>query len=94
MKRTRRTHTDGSLCLEGTQRVPRRFTPCCGHFAARTLACYFDVRYEHWPRHGWLIVISPDAGGGGIRIAYCPHCGAALGKSRRSRGGRYLDVSR
>jgi hypothetical protein len=57
-------HSDGSPCPEGTQCVPRVFRPCCGAFAQHTSSCYFDIRYEWWPkRRGWFIVIAPDAGG-------------------------------
>jgi hypothetical protein len=43
------------------------------------LACYFDLRYEWWSKQkGWFIALAPNAGGGGIAISYCPHCGANL----------------
>jgi hypothetical protein len=80
------THEDGSPCPEGTQSVPRVFAPCCEVFADHTAACYFDIRYEWWPKQkGWFIVIAPSAGGGGIAISYCPHCGSKLtGSARKS----------
>ena len=84
-------HTDGSFCPEGTQRIPRTFNPCCDSFLQHTSACYLDIRYEWWPnQRGWFIIISPSAGGGGIAISYCPHCGAKL--SGAVRKGRQLEV--
>jgi len=72
-------HPDGTSCPEGTRRVPLRFTPCCAEFDARTRACYHDIRFEWWSRpRAWFIIIAPEAGGGGIRVRYCPHCGTAL----------------
>jgi len=72
-------HSDGTVCPEGTRRVPRGFKACCESFAGHTTACYFDVRYEWWPRRkGWFIAIAKAAGGGGIAISFCPHCGARL----------------
>ena len=86
-----RTHLDGSDCPEGTLLVPRGFAPCCAEFAERTLACFFDIRYEWWSgQQNWFVLITPDAGGGGIAMGYCPHCGARLaGGAKR---GRYLRV--
>ena len=81
-------HADGSSCPEGTRRVPRPFKTCCEAFASRTLACYHDIRYEWWPNYkGWFIVIAPSAGGGGISISYCPHCGASLAKNTKHKVG-------
>src|SRR4051812_22708633 len=72
-------HTDGSLCLEGTSRVPKGFHACCAAFAVHTKTCEFDIRYEWWPRpKGWYVVIAEAAGGGGVEIGFCPHCGAKL----------------
>lgn len=72
-------HPDGSQCPEGTKKVPRFFKACCEDFALRTKACYHDIRYEWWTKHkGWFIQIAPSAGGGGIQIKYCPHCGTKL----------------
>jgi len=86
-----RKHTDGSYCPEGTQRIPSRYTPCCDDFLAHTFACYFDIRYEWWPRlRGWFIVIDPSAGGGGVAISHCPHCGGKL--SGVARSGRYIEI--
>jgi hypothetical protein len=72
-------HNDGTICKEGTQLVPDSFVPCCQMFDAHTATCEFDIRYE-WrktPRR-WVIAISESAGGGGIEIAFCPHCGNRL----------------
>jgi len=72
-------HADGTTCPEGTQALPRGFQSCCDAFHAHTAACYFDIRYEWWPRsRSWFIVIAPSAGGGGISIRFCPHCGNRL----------------
>lgn len=73
-----RKHADGSPCPEGTQRLPASGVVCCDAFWAHTLACYFDIRYEYWEGRApnWHIIIAPAAGGGGIAIQYCPHCGA------------------
>lgn len=85
-----RTHADGSICPEGTARLPKRGKLCCAAFAARTEACYFDIRYEWWPSYrGWFTIIQPDAGGGGVAMNFCPHCGARLAGAKRS--GRYLE---
>lgn len=85
------THIDGTECPEGTRRVPRGYGACCAAFDARTRACYHDIRYEWWTsQRNWFVLIAPDAGGGGIAIAHCPHCGAALKGSRKT--GRYADV--
>ena len=80
------SHQDGSPCPEGTRCVPRAFAACCEPFAQRTVACYLDIRYEWWPkRRNWFIVIAPTAGGGGIAIQFCPHCGAKLsGRPRKA----------
>ncbi len=87
------THTDGTACPEGTQRLPSRFRPCCPEFVARTSACYHDIRYEWWTRpRGWFIVIAGSAGGGGIAMNHCPHCGARL--AGRARSGRWIDFGR
>lgn len=74
-----RKHTDGSLCLEGTRKLPREFAPCCAQFEAHTSACVYDVRYE-WSGGvaAWQIAIPEIAGGGGLIINHCPHCGAPL----------------
>lgn len=70
---------DGSSCPEGTQSVFLGFVPCCHLFGQHTQACYFDIRYEWWsPANAWFTIIAPVAGGGGIEITFCPHCGAKL----------------
>jgi hypothetical protein len=72
-------HADGTSCLEGTRSVPPRFRSCCEVFAGHTRACVNDIRYEWWSRSGrWVTVISETSGGGGIKMRYCPHCGARL----------------
>lgn len=77
-------HPDGTPCPEGTRSVPDGFVACCEAFSDRTSACYFDIRYEWWASFGeWFIVIAPAAGGGGIGLDYCPHCGTALAKETR-----------
>jgi hypothetical protein len=84
-------HSDGTLCLEGTRRVPRAYRACCEAFDARTFTCVHDVRYEWWPgQKTWVIRISEQSGGGGIAMAYCPHCGAKLKGSGKS--GRWLEI--
>ena len=84
------THIDGSLCPEGTANMPVNRRVCCKEFEWRTYACYYDVRYEwqRW-RGQWVIAIAPDAGGGGIAIRNCPHCGAKL--PGRGKSGRWFD---
>lgn len=86
-----RKHLDGSVCPEGTERLPSRYRACCPAFAQRTRACTFDVRYEWWRtlRH-WFVVIAESAGGGGIAIAHCPHGGAKL--SGGGRTGRWMET--
>ncbi|HNT78321.1 MAG TPA: hypothetical protein PKH77_25195 [Anaerolineae bacterium] len=72
-------HPNGTPCLEGTAYVPQDFRPCCDLFAAHTTTCVYDLRYEWWPRsRQWVIALAKAAGGGGIVIHYCPHCGARL----------------
>jgi hypothetical protein len=72
-------HADGTTCLEGTRSVPESWTPCCETFAAHVDTCAYDIRYEFWPRRSeWFIAIAASAGGGGIQIAWCPHCGTKL----------------
>lgn len=72
-------HSDGTICLEGISSVPAGYVPCCETFVGHTATCAYDVRYEWWakPRH-WVIAIAESAGGGGITISFCPHCGANL----------------
>lgn len=73
------SHADGTPCKEGTRSVPDGFRPCCESFDGHTTSCDFDVRYEWWPKSGhWVIAISESAGGGGILIEFCPHCGLRL----------------
>jgi hypothetical protein len=86
-----RKHLDGSLCLEGTRKVPRSHHPCCEPFDSHTRSCTFDIRYEWWnSQRGWFLRIDDSAGGGGIAISFCPHCGSKLAGSGRS--GRWFDV--
>jgi hypothetical protein len=78
-------HPDGSECREGTQRVPRRWKPCCEVFENHTWACVYDIRYEWFSRHRqWGIAVA-DGGTSYIILRYCPHCGTEL-KTRRNRG--------
>ena len=87
----RPAHIDGSPCPEGEQRLAPDGALCCAAFEARTRACYFDIRYEYWvSQGGWFIIIQPDAGGGGVAINNCPHCGARLAGELRE--GRYFDM--
>jgi len=73
-------------CLEGTKKVPRGFKGCCETFAGHTTTCTFDIRYEWWPKlKTWVIVIDESAGGGGITIGYCPHCGKKLNRGQSPR---------
>jgi len=75
----RKRHTDGTLCKEGTHSLPPRFRACCDIFAGHTDTCEYDIRYEWCSRSArWVIGISESAGGGGITIHYCPHCGRKL----------------
>ncbi len=74
------SHPSGTKCPQGTSKVPDNFVPCCAFFESHTKNCYYDIRFEWWTNlaGGWVIVISPDAGGGGIAINYCPSCGRKL----------------
>jgi hypothetical protein len=79
------------MCPEGAQRLPADGAICCNDFRERTLACFFDIRYEYWPAYaGWFVIISPDAGGGGVAINFCPHCGLKL--EGDSHAGRYIEI--
>ena len=72
-------HHDGTVCLEGTRIIPIDFNPCCEVFARHLDTCTFDIRYEYWSKSlEWVIIIAESAGGGGITIKYCPHCGSEL----------------
>lgn len=76
-------HSDGSPCREGKSSAPKGYVPCCAAFAGHLATCEFDVRYEWHPRQRhWVIAIPDVAGGGGVQITYCPHCGSRLGKAR------------
>src|SRR5262249_39937358 len=78
-------HADGTVCREGTKLVPPRFKPCCEAFGVHTKSCELDVGYEWWRKAGrWFIAISDAAGGGGIEIDFCPHCGSRLRWQRSS----------
>ena len=73
------THPDGTFCLENTKSVPSSFIPCCETFSGHTITCAYDVRYEWLPNSNeWIIVIPESAGGGGITMSFCPHCGMKL----------------
>ena len=72
----KRTHPDGSCCLEGVRRVPPGFDACCAFLEARTLACEFDIRIE-FRGQDWVICV-PDGGSSGMVIRWCPSCGAHL----------------
>jgi len=75
------THSDGSDCLEGVQRVPLGFDACCAWLEARTLACEFDIRIE-CRGQDWVICV-PDGGSSGLVIRWCPSCGARLDSTQR-----------
>ena len=72
-------HSDGTPCLEGQRGAPDAFRACCDLFESHLSACALDVRYEWWPSgRQWVIAISESAGGGGVQISHCPHCGVSL----------------
>ena len=76
------THADGTPCKEGTRSAPDGYAPCCDLFDGHTSACDFDVRYEWWAGPARrVITIAESAGGGGIWIRFCPHCGSKLSAS-------------
>jgi hypothetical protein len=78
-RKVTKTHADGSPCFEGVSQTPNRFKTCCDVFEAHTLCCVYDVRYEYWSKSkSWVIAISKLAGGGGVEIHFCPHCGKSL----------------
>ena len=90
-KKNPQLHTDGTVCYEGTRRVPRPFKACCVEFNKHTLACVHDVRYEWWPKQKtWVIPIGELSGGGGVAISHCPHCGKKLKGSGKI--GRWIEV--
>lgn len=83
-----RRHADGTLCREGTRQLPANHQACCETFEQHTSACVHDVRYEwHEDHQTWVIALSDAAGGGGIAIEYCPHCGTGLRSVGASSGG-------
>lgn len=68
--------------------MPRGFRACCETFGAHTAACDYDIRYEWWTKPRiWVVKITETAGGGGIRINFCPHCGVRLAGSTPRRKG-------
>ena len=71
-------HPDGSICVAGTRRVPRNFSPCCEAFNACTKNCEFDIRFEWWSKSKVWVIRIPDRGSAGSVIQFCPYCGAAL----------------
>lgn len=78
---TNKKHPDGSYCLENHQRCPEEGKPCCTLFEDHTVACVYDLRYEWWAKPGfWVVRLADSAGGGGIKISFCPHCGSELWK--------------
>lgn len=78
-------HSDGSPCLDGVVAVPPGYTPCCPVFEQHTRLCVYDVRYQWSASTGWVIAIAESAGGGGVQIAFCPHCGTELGSGASMR---------
>ena len=84
LRPAQRTHADGSVCLEGTRKLPLNFSACCKQFETHTVACVHDVRYEWTAASGWRIAIADFAGGGGLAIRHCPHCGANLARLKQS----------
>jgi len=92
MTDSEKTHIDGTPCPEGQARVPPNFNACCDAFNERTLACYYDIRYEWWEGlQNWFVIIFPEAGGGGVAFGFCPHCGTKLTLTTES--GRFMDFS-
>jgi hypothetical protein len=88
-------HGDGTPCLEGIRRVPRGFEACCEVFENHTSSCTFDVRYEWWGRsRTWVTLIDASAGGGGVEIRFCPHCGASLSNLAKRHLGKGAAASR
>jgi hypothetical protein len=72
-------HADGTPCLAGTQQVPENFVSCCADFAGHVALCVSDVRYEWYAKQKiWVIAVGAEAGGGGVEMSYCPHCGAKV----------------
>ena len=76
-------HADGTPCLEGTQKIPRGFKPCCETFEAGTKACEFDIRFEWWSKPKYWVIRVPDGGSSGLEISYCPYCGSSLNRSAK-----------
>ena len=59
--------------------APPGFVPCCELFGGHLETCAYDIRYEWFPStKRWVIAIAEVAGGGGIEIKFCPHCGSGL----------------
>jgi hypothetical protein len=94
----KRYHSDGLICKEGTKNVPKRYSYCCDEFQIRTTKCELDIRYEWYiSQKSWVIAVPETAGGGGIIISYCPHCGSKLNTSKKTlypSGTRVIDFDR
>src|SRR5688572_7162957 len=72
-------HTDGSPCLEGVPSAPAGYVACCDTFAGHLGICAHDLRYDWWSQERcWVVAVAEGAGGGGIVITFCPHCGGRL----------------
>jgi hypothetical protein len=72
-------HPDDTECREGTRSVPDGWLPCCEVFAGHVETCAYDLRYEFRTQaNHWFVAIPESAGGGGVEIGWCPHCGSFL----------------
>jgi hypothetical protein len=78
-------HTDGTPCLEGTQRLPPNFRPCCDSFEQHTKTCDADLRFEWWEKSNKWVTCLHD--GSGIEVAFCLFCGNVLDSERASAEG-------
>ena len=74
-------HTDGSKCVYGQKKTPKKYKPCCAMFNQCVTNCEYDIRFEYRLGFGqkkktWGVIIPAD--GSMYPLNYCPFCGKKL----------------